>query len=88
MIGENLAHTEVSSGGSDGPIATSREEFMEGNDAQKTAYVQAEKQRMKRFSSGSTDNTNRIKLLDKMLHLLGKVTYAVCLVRSVWFIFW
>jgi hypothetical protein len=71
---EKLAQTEVSSG-SDGPFTrTSKDEFMQGSDAQKTVYVQAEMQRVKRLPSGSTYNTNRLKLLDKMLHLLGKVT--------------
>lgn len=44
------------------------------DDAQKTVLVQAEVQRMKRHpQAGTAYATNRLKVLDKMLHLLGKV---------------
>nr|PNR51126.1 hypothetical protein PHYPA_010312 [Physcomitrium patens] len=46
---------------------------MAGSDEHKAVLVQAEMQRMKRLPSGSSYVSNRIKVLDKMLQLLGKV---------------
>nr|PNR62283.1 hypothetical protein PHYPA_000707 [Physcomitrium patens] len=44
-----------------------------GDDAQNCKIVQAEMQRLKRFPSGSSYATNRFRMLDKALQLLGKV---------------
>lgn len=80
---EKLAQTEVSSG-SHGPTSRDRDaapDFMAGSDEHKAVLVQAEMQRMKRLPSGSSYVSNRIKVLDKMLQLLGKVIFKIVFAR-------